>query len=383
MRILKYSPNLYRHYLSMKIKLSNSSVSLMKLFIVVAIFSCSPFLQLKAQFGDLGSNRVATSTFQFLKIGVGAREVAMAETGISISKDANALFWNPSHITYIPTYSSSFSYNMWYADIYQTALAATFKLDALSSFQVESDYLKFVENIVKTLGYLNYGISVNYLSTDAMERRTTYQPFGTGEKFNFYDAAFGLTIATQMTEQFSFGLTTKYVKEKIAEIDYSTVLIDLGMTYIMDENDTKLSIALMNFGGRSNPNGDIKVGDIDQPVTTFQEYNAASNFRLGFSYVAFKNEDNSILTCVQLNHPNDGAENYSVGAEYGYSQTFFLRTGLKLNVEGQNIPSFGFGLNKQLITFDTKIDYGVSFIDKLGFAHRLTLSISLPEGDAR
>ncbi len=348
-------------------------------FFILTVFSQKSF----AQFGDLGSNRVATSSFQFLKIGVGARETAMAETGISISNDANALFWNPSHITYIPAYSSSFSYNLWYADIYQTALATTFKFESLSSFQIENEYLKFLEGFVKTLGYFNYGISVNYLSTEAMNRTTTFQPMGTGEKFNYYDIATGLTIASQMTAQFSFGLTGKYVREQLAEVKFSTFVLDLGMTYILDDNDTKLSIALLNFGGRSKPSGNVTASDLTSTNLNYQEYNAPSNFRLGFSYIAFKNDDNRILTAVQLNHPNDGSENYSAGFEYGYLQTFFLRTGLKLNVENQKVPSFGFGINKTLLTFDAKLDYAASYIDKLGFAHRLTLSLNLPEGDLR
>ena len=336
-----------------------------------------------SQFGDLGSNRVATSSFPFLKIGIGAREAAMAESGISISNDANALFWNPSHITYIPEFSTSFSYNMWYADISQTSFAGTFKAEALQGFQVETPALKFFETIVQTLGYLDYGISVNYLTTDPMSRTTTLQPYGTGEKFNFYDLAAGFTIASEMTAQFSFGLTTKYVKEQLAEVTFSNVLLDLGMTYIMDENDTKLSIVLMNFGGRSKPTGNIEVSDISNPVTEFQDYNATSVFRLGLSYYLYRAEDYYLLSAAQLNHPNDGAENYAIGLEFGYLKTFFLRSGAKLNVEGQRVPSFGFGVNKTLLSYDMKLDYAATTIDKLGMAHRITLSLTLPEGDLR
>ncbi|MCA0447704.1 MAG: PorV/PorQ family protein [Bacteroidetes bacterium] len=311
-------------------------------------------------FGDLGSNRVATSSFQFLKIGVGAREVALAETGISLTSDANSIFWNPGHIAFLPSYSTSFSYNRWYADINQTTLATVYRLEEIGSF----------------------GFSLNYLSTEAMERRTTLQPYGTGEKFNYYDLAAGLTYARQMTTQFTFGITAKYIREQLAEVNFSAVAIDLGMTYILDENDTRLSIALMNFGGRHKPSGKATPPDT-QPVDAYQEYQTPSNFRLGMSKFLFKTEDHDILGAVQLNHPNDGAENYSFGIEYGYMKLIYLRTGMKLNVDGQEIPSFGIGLNKTLYAFDLKVDYAASYIDPLGYAHRFTLGISLPEGDLR
>lgn len=360
-----------------------NQLSVMKYFILLAVALLYFGDQAQAQFGDLGSNRVATSSFQFLKIGVGAREVSMGETGITITNDANALFWNPSHITFIPEYSTSFSYNKWYADIWQTSAATTFKLSSLADFKMGTESLSFIQSLIQTFGYLNYGISVNYLTTAPMNRTTTLQPFGTGEKFNYYDLAIGLTIASQMTEQFAFGITPKYVREQLAEVEYTNFLFDLGMTYIMDENDTKLSIVLMNFGTRSKPTGKINVADIQNPVTEFQDYNAASTFRLGYSMIPFKTDDHQILTAFQLNHPNDGAENYALGLEYGFLKTFFLRSGLKLNVEGQSFPSFGFGINKMLLMFDLKLDYGVTNIDKLGFAHRITLSLNLPEGDIR
>ncbi|MCK6601234.1 MAG: PorV/PorQ family protein [Bacteroidetes bacterium] len=311
-------------------------------------------------FGDLGSNRIATSSFQFLKIGVGAREVALAETGITISDDANSLFWNPGHIALMTGVSSSFSYNHWYADINQTTLALVYPAGDIGTF----------------------GFSVNYLTTGAMERRTTLQPFGTGEKFNYYDGAFGLTYARQMTQQFTFGITAKYITEHLAEVEFSAVALDLGMTYILDEKDTRLSIALMNFGGRHKPSGEATPPDMEA-VSSYQEYQTPSNFRLGMSKVFFRNEDHQILAAVQLNHPNDGAENYSAGVEYGFMDLLYLRSGLKLNVDGQDVPSFGFGLKKALLSFDTRFDYAASYISPLGFAHRLTLGLTIPEGDLR
>ncbi len=45
---------------------------------------------------ELGEQRIATSMLTFLKIGVGARAVAMGEAFTPIADDATAMFWNPA-----------------------------------------------------------------------------------------------------------------------------------------------------------------------------------------------------------------------------------------------------------------------------------------------
>ncbi|MCK7521899.1 MAG: hypothetical protein MZV64_31575 [Ignavibacteriales bacterium] len=45
---------------------------------------------------NLGGQRAGISAFQFLKIGVGARGVAMGEAYVAVANDASSLFWNPA-----------------------------------------------------------------------------------------------------------------------------------------------------------------------------------------------------------------------------------------------------------------------------------------------
>jgi hypothetical protein len=45
---------------------------------------------------NLGGQRAGISAFQFLKIGVGARGVAMGEAFVAVVNDASALYWNPA-----------------------------------------------------------------------------------------------------------------------------------------------------------------------------------------------------------------------------------------------------------------------------------------------
>jgi hypothetical protein len=45
---------------------------------------------------NLGGQRVGISAFQFLKIGVGARGVAMGESFSAVANDVSALYYNPA-----------------------------------------------------------------------------------------------------------------------------------------------------------------------------------------------------------------------------------------------------------------------------------------------
>ncbi|MBS4028301.1 MAG: hypothetical protein KGZ58_06650, partial [Ignavibacteriales bacterium] len=65
---------------------------------IVLIFQSNVYAQL---IPNLGGQRAGISSFQFLKIGVGARGSAMGESFIAVVNDASALYWNPAGIAHI------------------------------------------------------------------------------------------------------------------------------------------------------------------------------------------------------------------------------------------------------------------------------------------
>ncbi len=66
-------------------------------------------------------------------------------------------------------------------------------------------------------------------------------------------------------------------------------------------------------------------------------------FRFGFAFEPVMNEVHRLTTAIQLNHPNDNAENFGFGVEYGFKKSFFIRGGYKINADEQDF-TFGAGV---------------------------------------
>src|SRR5437588_12489556 len=62
-------------------------------------------------------NKSGRTAFQFLKIGVGARQAALGEASIATVRDINSVFWDPAGISGITTAEASFSYARCLADM--------------------------------------------------------------------------------------------------------------------------------------------------------------------------------------------------------------------------------------------------------------------------
>ena len=66
----------------------------------------------------LGQTKAITTAVPFLLITPDARHAALGETGVASSPDANASYWNPAKLVFIPTdFGGSLSYTPWLGKI--------------------------------------------------------------------------------------------------------------------------------------------------------------------------------------------------------------------------------------------------------------------------
>ncbi len=304
-------------------------------------------------FPTLGGQRAGISTAQFLKIGVGGRSSAMGESFIAVANDASALYWNPAGLVQFDKHQIIFSHNQWVADISHDFLGAVYHLDMENSF----------------------GISLTSLTMKDMPVRTEFAPFGTGEYFGFSDFAIAVTYARKMTDKFSFGGTVRYMEETLDKLKMRGVMIDLGTFYWTGLGSSRFAVSVTNFGNNLAPDGEIVlIGK--RKKSEWQSFAPPTMFRIGFAFEPYENEEHTITTSIQLNHPNDNSENVVTGFEYNWSKMLYLRGGYKFNVDEQNF-SFGVGINLPISFAECNFDYAYSNFVKLGSAHRFSLVLGL------
>jgi len=323
-----------------------------KLLIILLTFL--PLAAVNAQlFPTLGGQRAGISTAQFLKIGVGGRATAMGGSFVAISDDASGLYWNPAGIVKSQRNEILFSHNEWVVDIKHEFAGGVYHLTPTDAI----------------------GISFTALHMDDMPVTTEFMPAGTGEYFTVGSMAFALTYSRQMTEQFSFGGTIRYIEETLDKLKMRGFMIDLGTLYYTGLGTSRFAVAITNFGNELAPDGEVVLWG-ERKKEGWQSFSPPTMFRIGFAIEPYYTEMHRLTTTIQLNHPNDNSENVSTGVEYAYQEMFFVRGGYKFNADEQNY-SFGAGLKVPAVIADVTVDYSFANFEKLGPAHRFSILLGL------
>ena len=311
-------------------------------------------------FPILGGQRVGTSVFTFLKIGVSARAVGMGEAVVALQQDAASIYYNPGTIAQFNQTEFSASRIQWPAEI-------------------NYDYFSLTHRI-KGRHYAGFSFGILHMSP--MMETTEYLPHGTGNYFVFQDRFVALTYGARMTDRFSFGITLKQVEEDLAGHTMSTAMLDMGTFYWTGFRSLRFSASLSHFGPQAQPEGtyeknvlDTETGDEKIVVTEFESFSPPTVFRVGAAMDIWQTEQQSILIALQMNHPVDNAENISTGLEYNFAKMFFLRGGYKINEEEQNI-SFGAGLIIPIGKLKLRVDYAYANFNHLSDPQRLSIGLA-------
>lgn len=316
-------------------------------------------------FPSFGSSRSGTSGFQFLKIGVDARSAGMAYSNIADSKDASSLFWNPALAAQMGQNQFFLGHTAYFTDI-------------------SLNYGAYVHR------YRNmaFGASLTYLDSGEMEETTEFQPFGTGRTFRTIHMAAGLTFAQELTSLFSYGLTLKYLDERIEEITTRTAVVDVGFFYRVGNTGLRFAVGINNFGFDASPGGETRrrPGPHEDVATDddgfivfddFEEISPPTTFNLGAAYDLYQSELVNVIITGQVINPNDNAERFSLGTELQFMQQFYARAGYEFGVDEIYLPNFGVGFNLPVQRYSLGLDYGFAARERLGVLHRFSLKFNL------
>jgi len=314
-----------------------------------------------------GVTMVATSGAQFLKIDVGSRASAMGSAFVGIADDATALYWNPAGTALIKEKQLSITHTPWLAETRVNYVASVFPVGDIGTI----------------------GLSVVSLTMDDMEVRTIEEPEGTGVYFGAGDYALGLSYARAVTDRFSFGLTGKYIQQRIWLMQASCFAIDAGLLYRTGFHNLRLGMSISNFGPKLMLRGDNT--KIEYALTDWQkqwnvgfigdlrtgEFVLPLRFRVGLAMDLLQVGDTRFTVTTDAVHPNDNVEYVNLGSELSFMERYFLRVGYKslFNKDSEEGLTAGAGIRQELQNWFIDIDYAYSVFGRLGRTDRISLGI--------
>ena len=170
---------------------------------------------------------VGTTGAQFLKVGVGARPLAMGGAFSALADDANAINWNPGALGTIQKQNATLSYNSLFQDQNQ-------------------GFMRYVRPMGENKG--TFGVGLNYLTVSKIEKRAgdTETADGTFSNQNF---AMILSYGKSgLAEGLSLGGNLKYIREVLDAYKGNAVAIDFGALYNTRVENLALGGSLKTLG---------------------------------------------------------------------------------------------------------------------------------------
>ena len=295
-----------------------------------------------------GGNRNGTGGANQLLIPVGARSIAMGGANIASAVGIDALYWNPAGISRGEhNVDATFSHMTYMADIGVEYGAVAAKVEGL--------------------GVIAFNIKA--LSIGDILITTTQDPDGTGATFSPQMLTAGVSYSKLLTENISVGVTANFITESLGEVDASGMAFDIGVIYqnLADINGLSFGLTIKNLGPEMQYDGpgllyESSVEDFNRPPQLSKAESAPfelpSQFELGVAYNPVLNDLNNLIISTSFQNNNFSGDEYKVGAEYAYSNSFFVRggyafapdlndqnyllgltagAGVKYNVEGMNL----------------------------------------------
>jgi len=312
-------------------------------------------------------SKTGTTAAQFLKLGVGSRALALGGAFTAIADDASALYWNPAGIAKVKRTQILLDHYDWILDM----------------------DLDFIGIVIPVPSVGTIGIAMNYLHMGEMEVTTTHEPEGTNEKFNSSSYVGQLSLARNLTDRFSLGISVKYIQENIYNSAAKGAALDLGTLYQTQIPGLVMGMSISNYGSKMQMLGrDLLIQTEIDPSLESDPTNINANFLTGkfdlplifrFGLAWTKSFSPVLKTTVAVDalHPNDNTESLNLGTEIAYRDFIFIRGGWKnlFQRDSEEGLTLGAGINLKFGASKYQLDYTYSDFGILGSPQKLTISL--------
>ncbi len=256
------------------------------------------------------------SGLSFLKLGFGARNVAMGDAGAAASNDVTSLFYNPAKLAGKENSEIMFMHNQWIQDIKSELLGVGFNFLSLP-----------------------FAIGINVTSVNDIEVRT--KPGAPEATFNANYFFVSLSTGFYLTDNLSFGTTVKYLYEGLYTDESNGAGIDLGLNYKTNLEGLSLAAVIRNLGSMNQ----LKLEKTKLP----------NEFRVGPSYSFVLHSDFEITAAAEfLKYLQTNDTHFNFGGEILYNNLIALRGGYQTGYISKGFTG-GVGLRWGNLSFDYAI----------------------------
>jgi hypothetical protein len=330
-------------------------------FFAVLLFSSNAF-----------SQKVGSTSMQFLKVMPCARATAMGDAYSVLASGAEAVFWNPAGVAYVDKREVSLTYLKWIFDTQQGAFSFATSIGSFGAIGLQLQYVDFGE-IPEATWASPYKDDINF-------------PGLTGNTFHPFTYLVGLSYASRITDKFSTGLTVKYAHESLyggqavraitSTGDTTMVntwgnglIFDFGLSYNTGFRSIRLAASMQNFGAN------VRYASEGEPVPMALRVGIAADL-IGNNALLASSEDNRVGVAFDLFQPNDYAQQAHFGIEYVYAGSVAVRAGYKFNYDADGFTA-GVGLQQTLLQSKFSFDYSYGALHyNLGNVHRISLGVA-------
>jgi hypothetical protein len=313
-------------------------------------------------------SKTGTTIGQFLGIEPSARVAAMGNAGVALYDGIQSVYYNPAAMGAVEATSIQFTHSLWFADIaYDYAAAA-----------------------VPVRGWGTFFASVTALNSGEIDVRTVEQPLGTGERYTVADLALGLGYGRRITQTFGAGVQLNYVNESIWNSSMHVLTFSAGTLYQLPESGVRLGASLSNFGTQGRFDGrDLAILYDNDPDRygdnsslpgrqSTDEFPVPILFRVGLAVPYQLNNQSKVVFAADAFHPNDNTESLSLGQEWSWKDTVFLRAGYQTLFQTGSDMGLTLGVGVRGGAGDALFHFDYAWADhsRLQETHRMTFALS-------
>jgi hypothetical protein len=321
-------------------------------------------------------SRIGTAGAQELLIPVGARGIAIGGSSMVFSSGVDAIYWNPAGLGRMSSSVEGMMSSMTYiADINVV----------YGAIGVQAGEFGTLGFSVKSLGFGNIPVT------------TADFPDGTGENYSPTYLTIGATFAKSVTDRISVGVTANMVTERILAMSASGVAFNLGIQYQnLATPGLDLGITVKNIGTNMQFAGSnlLQRAEASTGLRGTQYYNveAASNempssLEIGLGYTHKLDDKNSARVGGMFRNNNYSEDEYNLGAEYTFDNTFFVRGGYTLPGKAEKDAldqreylydlTLGLGVHYNTGGIDLSFDYAYRHMKYFDASNVVTLKLGL------